>query len=417
MKKFAKSLVAAILSHQVRKLYKKNDFKVIGVVGSIGKTSTKLAIASVLKSKFKVQYQEGNYNDLVSVPLIFFGEEMPSLFNPLAWLKLFWRNQKRLKKPYNFDFVVVELGSDAPGQIVTFKKYLKVEIGVLTSITPEHMAFFGNIDAVAKEELVIKDISSLVFANNDLSDSKYLKGLSNLETYGIHRAGNYQLQHDGSKATIKVGSEKLLDAQIETVSEAELYSFLAAAAVAHKLGMQASDIKKGLQNVQPFAGRMQRLEGINRSVIIDDTYNASPEAVKMALNALYRTEAKQKIAVLGNMNELGEFSKAAHEEIGKLCDPKQLDMVITIGPDANKYLAAAADARGCKVQTFDSPYTAGKYLSSIVKAGAVILAKGSQNGVFAEEAIKPLLANLKDVKKLVRQSDYWLSVKRKAFKT
>ena len=415
MKKLAKNVVAAVLGHQVRKLYKKNDFKVIGVVGSIGKTSTKLAIANVLNKKFKVRYQEGNYNDLVSVPLIFFGEEMPSLFNPFAWINLFWRNQKQLNQPYKYDYVVVELGSDSPGLITEFKRYLKVEIGVLTSIVPEHMAFFKSLDAVAEEELAVGCFSSLVLANKDLSDEKYLSKLTNSLTYGIKKNADFKLTHDGKKISIMAGSAELLSTDFETVSEAELYTLLAASAVAQKLGMSGNEISQAIKKIEPFAGRMQRLEGINHSIIIDDSYNSSPEAVKLALNALYNTEAKQKIAVLGNMNELGEFSEEAHKKIGNLCDPKQLDLVLTIGQDANKYLAEAAEAKGCKVQTFDNPYTIGKYLSSVVKEGGVVLVKGSQNGVFAEEAIKAILANPKDAKKLVRQSDYWLGVKEKAF--
>src|SRR6185437_12482971 len=120
------------------RLCKKNQLKTIGVVGSIGKTSTKLAIASVLKQKSRVQYQDGTYNDLVTVPLVFFGEELPRLFNPLAWLALFWRNQKALRRPYPYDVVVVELGSDGPRQIGQFQRYLRLEIGVITAITPEH---------------------------------------------------------------------------------------------------------------------------------------------------------------------------------------------------------------------------------------------------------------------------------------
>jgi len=416
MKTLAKKAVAAVLGYQVRQLCKKNDFKVIAVVGSIGKTSTKLAIASVLKSMYKVRYQEGNYNDLVSVPLIFFGEEMPSLFNPFAWLRLFWRNQKQLGKPYPFDYVVVELGSDSPGLIEEFKPYLRADIGILTSIAPEHLETFRSLDAVAEEELKIKDLSSLVVANRDLCPAKYLKDSSNQLTYGIHQTADYRLIKNKDSIEIKIAGKDFLAAKIETVSEAELYSILAAVSVAHKLGIPVNDIKKNLNNVQPFAGRMQKLDGIRNSIIIDDSYNASPEAVKLALKNLYEISVPQKIAVLGNMNELGEFSKQAHEEVGNLCDPKQLDLVLTIGPDANQYLAPAAEAKGCKVQTFDSPYTAGKYLNSIIKEKAAILVKGSQNGVFAEEAIKQFLANPKDASKLVRQSDYWLKVKQRAFK-
>ena len=401
MKKLAKMIVAAILGYQVRQLAKRNDFKVVGVVGSIGKTSTKLAIAQTLEAGFKVCYQDGNYNDLVSVPLVFFGESMPNLMNPLSWLSIFLRNQTKLKS-YPYDVVVLELGSDSPGQIAKFQKYLKLEIGVVTAITPEHMAFFGTLDDVAKEELAITGFSSQILANADLCPKQYLVGKQDLLTYAIKEKADYGPAQIGSFAKNKSG--------------AETYSLLAAAAAALKLGLTHDQTAAGLAKVKAVPGRLQTLHGINGSLIIDDTYNSSPAAVKLALDYLYGFEASRKIAVLGSMNELGHMTEQAHQDIGWYCDPKKLDFVLTIGADANKYLATVAEANGCKVQTFDSPYAAGEYLKSMLQKGDVVLVKGSQNGVFAEETVKLILADPKDSDRLVRQSANWLKTKRKAFK-
>jgi UDP-N-acetylmuramoyl-tripeptide--D-alanyl-D-alanine ligase len=390
-----------ILGYQVRRLCKKNQIKVIGVVGSIGKTSTKLAIAEVLKSQFRTRSQEGNYNHLITAPLVFFGEQTPSLFNPLAWIAVFWRNQRQLSRPYPYDIVVLELGTDGPGQIIEFKKYLNLEIGVVTAIAPEHMEFFNSIDEVAKEELSIQKFATLILANKDLCSDNFLKNVSQLLTYSVKTQADYV--------------PKKLGIDLEAKTTAEQYSLLAAATVASKMGVQSDIIKASLATIQPFAGRMQKLQGIHGSIIVDDSYNSSPEAVKLALNSLYEMKAPQKIAVLGNMNELGDYSKGAHEEIGKLCDPKQLELVVTIGPDANEYLAPTAQANGCQVQKFDSPYKAGEYIRPLVKKNAAILVKGSQNRVFAEETIKSLLANPADSQKLVRQSPAWLKKKNKAF--
>ena len=421
MKKLARSLVAAILGWQVRRLRSKNDFKVIAVAGSIGKTSTKLAIAQVLKAGLKVQFQDGNYNDLVSVPLIFFGQQLPSLFNPVAWLAVFWRNEQLLRARYPYDVVVVELGTDQPGDIGEFGRYLKVDIGVIAAITPEHMEFFKDLDAVASEELALADMSSLLLINKDLSPAKYLdKITASLLTYGVRQSADFQLTNavfsDEKCSFDFLRADKLfLQANHELVAEPQLYSVAAAMAVASELGLGAAAIKKGLANIHPVSGRMQRLGGVNNSVIIDDTYNASPQAVKAALDTLYRIKASHKIAILGNMNELGRYSEKAHMQIGGYCDPAKLDLVVTIGPDANEFLAAAAEKKGCKVQSFESPYTLGEYLKPIIKENTVILAKGSQNRVFAEEAVKQLLANPADQSKLVRQSKEWLKIKQKAF--
>ena len=394
MKKQATNAVAKVLGWQVRRLYKKNSFKTVVVAGSIGKTSTKLAIAAVLSQKYKVRSQEGNYNHLVSVPLVFFGQTMPNPYNPLAWLLIFIENEFKLLGHYKYQVVVAEVGTDGPGQLAELAAYLHADISVLTAIAPEHMEFFTDLDAVAAEELAVAQFSDELLANKDLCAPKYLAALK-----------------------IPVKTYSLADAEglADTTNQARLYSIAAAASVGKQLGLSSDEIKMGIKAIKPVSGRMQELAGINGSTIIDDTYNASPEAVSRALKMLYQIKAPQKIAILGNMNELGSHSQQAHRDIGQQCDPQQLALVATIGPDANEFLAPAAKANGCKVETFDSPYQAGEYIKKLIQPGAVILAKGSQNRVFAEEAIKQLLANPVDAAKLVRQSPKWLNTKQKAF--
>jgi UDP-N-acetylmuramoyl-tripeptide--D-alanyl-D-alanine ligase len=422
MKKLAKSLVAQILGWQVRRLRNKNEFKVIAIAGSIGKTSTKLAIAHVLNQGFKTRYQEGNYNDLVSVPLIFFGQDMPSILNPIAWFKIFLDNEKQLKHKYPYEVVVVELGSDAPGQILQFKSYIKADLGVLTAITPEHMEYFADLDAVAKEEMTLAELSKNLFVNEDLVPKEYLGELDKTRTvtYGIKnqaqiRMVNIHFNEHSADFKIVSGPNTLVNADHEQITEPQLYSITAASAVSAELGMTGAAIEKGIRSIKPVSGRMQHLNGVKDSLILDDTYNASPEATKAALDTLYRIKSKQKIAILGNMNELGGYSQREHRIVGEYCDPHDLDLVVTIGPDANKFLAPAAENKGCKVKTFVSPYKAGEFVKSIIEPKAVVLVKGSQNGVFAEEAVKILLENKEDTAKLVRQSKHWLEKKVKSF--
>lgn len=416
-------MVVALLSRQVRRLRRKHQFKVIGVVGGIGKTSTKTAIAQTLSKTLRVRYQEGNYNDLVSVPLIFFGEALPSLTNPFAWLRLFWRNARQIRGAYPYDVVVVELGTDGPGQIALFKSYLQLDIAVVTAIVPEHMEYFADLQAVAEEELAVMQFSHRLIYNADLVPlDMHQKFPTGSLSYGLtapnadfHMANIYH-SAAGLEGDIKHGGDIYLHAAQEVVSETQLYSALAAVTVGYALELKPTQILAGLGAITPVSGRLRRLRGINSSTIIDDTYNASPEAVKAGLRALYKLEAPQKIAILGNMNELGAMSVAAHTEVGELCDPKQLAWVITIGPDAGAHLAPAAQAKGCQVKSFTDPYAAGEFLQSKIEPGALIFAKGSQNGVFAEEAVKKLLADPEDASKLVRQSDYWLKRKTASFK-
>lgn len=419
MKRIARKLVAKVLYWQVRRLRSKNNFQTVAVAGSVGKTSTKLAIASVLGSKYKVRHQEGNYNDLITVPLIFFGRSLKSLFNPLGWLGIFISNEIQLHRTYPFDVVVLELGTDGPGYLPEFKRYIKpLDIGVLTAITPEHMEYFADLDAVASEESVISELSTLTMANKDTCVAKYLK--PDYLSYAINQPADYQMtdivfDETGANFEVLAGGKSMLAAKHEAVTEPLLYAILAAAAVGHKLAMTGEEIEAGIAKIKPARGRMSILSGINNSKIIDDTYNASPEAVKAALKTLYRLSAPHKIALLGNMNELGKYSADAHKEIGHLCDPAKLDLVVTLGPDANAYLAPAVKERGCKVQTFEDPYSAGEFIKGQLQDQTLILVKGSQNKVFAEETVKLLLADPADAGRLVRQSKKWLSIKHRAF--
>jgi UDP-N-acetylmuramoyl-tripeptide--D-alanyl-D-alanine ligase len=202
---------------------------------------------------------------------------------------------------------------------------------------------------------------------------------------------------------------------LQLIGNQSIKSAAAAAAVAAKLGLTSRQVAVGLSRLSPVSGRMQALRGLKDSVLIDDTYNSSPLATKAALDTLYEIEAPQRIAILGSMNEFGDMSAQAHEQVGSMCDPQKLAWVVTIGSEAKQFLAPAATKKGCQVRSFMSPYDAGSFAHSVLEENAVVLAKGSQNGVFAEEALKILLHSTEDESRLVRQSPYWLGVKAKQF--
>lgn len=418
-KKLGKVLLARILEHQVKRLRRKHHFTVVAVAGSVGKTSTKMAIAELLGQNLRVRYQSGNYNDRVTVPLVFFNQTEPSVLNIFAWARIIGENTASVEHPYPYDVVVVELGTDGPGQMKHFA-YIKPDITVLTAVTPEHMAFFGTLDAVAQEELTVFDYSKQVLVNGDDVPGKYLIGRT-FQEYSTVTDVAHNYYAVASKRTL--GGQHLafefpvgkLQAQTAFVGEQGARIVLAAAATADMLGMHRDIIAESVAALSAFPGRMQILPGIKESVLIDDTYNASPEAVLRALDALYAAKAPQRIAILGSMGELGAYAKQAHHMIGEYCDPHKVDLVVTVGADARRWLAPAAKARGCQVKSFKSPYDAGEFVRKQLKSKAVVLAKGSQNRIFTEEAIKQLLAHPADVNKLVRQSKYWLRIKAKQF--
>lgn len=419
LKKFARSIVSEILARQVRRLYEKRDFTTIAVAGGIGKTSTKFAVADTLKSHKKVRFQKGNYNDLISVPLVFFGLPLPSLFNPFSWLATFLKIEYQLLRKYPYDVVIVEVGTDAPGQIKEFGKYLQIDTVILTALTPEHMVNFKDIEDVVQEELSITEFSKRLIYNYDLCPEEYVKSLGiDKKSYGKSSKADVciseiKYKNDTANIQIDVSNKPWIKANITAVAVGEIYSAASAAIIADSFDIPTDDIRVSLSRISPVSGRMRRLAGIKNSLILDDTYNSSPEAVMAALDSIYAMVARQKIAILGNMNELGDVSESSHIRVGEYCSSDELDLVVTIGPDANKYIVEAAKKNGCKTKTFNNSVEAGKYVASILKEGAVVLAKGSQNGVFAEEAVKQLLADQKDAKLLVRQSKPWMSKKAK----
>lgn len=416
-KKAGRAVVCSMLESQVKSLRKRHTFTVVAVAGSVGKTSTKLAIADLLGQTLRVRHQTGNYNERVTVPLVFFGVDEPSLFDVFAWLKIFRSNDRQITGQYPYDVIVVELGTDKPGDLAEFA-YMHPDISVVTAVSPEHMEFFGTLDAVAAEELTVFDYSKQVLVNGDDIAGEYLAGRKFAEySTASKQAGYYGGPKSqglkGQDLTVTLPKGKL-QGSIQYAGLQGAKVALAAVAVADMAGVPQADIAKGLSKLQPFAGRMQILEGRDDTTIIDDTYNASPLAVKAALDVLYAAKTKQRIAILGGMNELGDYSRKAHEEIGAYCDPGKLEMVVTIGTDAKQWLAPAATKAGCNVESFDSPYHAGQYVRDHLQKGAVILAKGSQNGVFAEEALK-YLVDSKEWKKLVRQTEVWMTKKQQQF--
>ena len=282
------------------------------------------------------------------------------------------------------------------------------------------MEYFGTLDEVAREELKVMQFAKQTLINIDDTPSHYVEG-KDFASYGLNTNATYYADKrkskgfKGQQAIFHLGAGHAFTATIPMLGEHGAKFAVAAAAVGHILGEPNDAIEEGLKHVEAFAGRMRLFEGIKQSTIIDDTYNASPIAVNAALDVLYSMDAPQRIAILGSMNELGTYGPDAHREVGDHCNPEKLSFVVTIGPDAKKYLAPRAKKRGCTVHSFDSPYAAGEFVKQKLRKNAVVLGKGSQNLVFAEEALKQLLANSADSNDMVRQSDYWLAIKRKQF--
>jgi UDP-N-acetylmuramoyl-tripeptide--D-alanyl-D-alanine ligase len=411
--KILKQLVTSLLNQAILRYIRRNNITVIAVAGSIGKTSTTQAIRTVLAQKYRVHIPSTAYNTTKSVHLEFFDLHYATSF--FGWLKpvLLVLVKSFGKAPYSH--MVIEIGTDHPGEMQEFA-WLRPAIGVLTAISPEHMEYFETIDNVAKEELAIASFCDRLFLSANMVDRQLVPNdIANRATwYGVGTefvADAYRVNGQAVTADFTVQTMHLKAVDLQVLGVHSLNSLVAAAAVGHARDLDPEEIRRGLGAFQPVSGRMQRLQGIKNALIIDDSYNASPEAAKAALDTLYQFDAPQRIAVLGMMNEMGGYSERAHREVGDYCDPQKLQLVVTVGEDANRYLAEAAEEKGCKVERFVEPFSAGEFVKRQLQADAVLLFKGSQNGVFVEEAIKPILKDDADHARLVRQSEFWLDRK------
>jgi UDP-N-acetylmuramoyl-tripeptide--D-alanyl-D-alanine ligase len=412
------------LEKYVKRYFKKHNPKLVVVVGAVGKTTTKNAIATVLSTKFRTEASHENLNEQISVPFGILGIKYPpaALLKKIStWHQVFKTMRHRIKSETDIDVIVQELATDRPGEIAHYEEYLRPNIAVVTAVTPEHMANFpGGINEVAQEELTVARYSGLTVINRDDVDAGFADyaETTNITDYGLD-GGEYRFEIISgaplSGYTVKFIAPEFpngIETKINLVGEHVLRAALAAGVIAAKFGMSAPEIAAALAQIEPVAGRMNPLRGVRETTIIDDTYNSSPSAAIQALRTLYQIDAPQRVAILGSMNELGAQSGEYHKEVGAQCDPNFLDWVITIGEDAKNYLAPAAHISGCEVASFADPISTGAFANKILQEGGVLLAKGSQDGVFAEEAIKELLHDdVNEETALVRQDAEWLAIK------
>ncbi|HUD11031.1 MAG TPA: Mur ligase family protein, partial [Candidatus Saccharimonadia bacterium] len=415
----------------VRRLVRNHDLKVVAVAGSVGKTGTRMAVATVLEQKYRIQKMaQLGYNSEIGLPLSVFEMNTPGLLtNPFAWIWRLIRTEQLIRGSYPADMLVLELGTDRPGEIARYLRYLAPDLGILTAVTPEHMANFpGGLAQVAAEELLLATGCKQFLSSSDdipaFYRHKYIDNHPDHHNFGISRDTEYRVEIDHSDLlkgvtcrASKKGRVTIKHVEVKLYGGQGAKTVAAAYAAGDLLGLTTRQITKGLESISAVPGRMNVLAGINGSIIIDDSYNASPHAVKAALEALTdATVSGRRIALLGSMNELGSDGPKYHAEAGVLA--AGIDLLITLGDLANRYLGPSAVQAGLdptSVHAADTPQAAGEYLKLMLRPGDVLLAKGSQNGVFTEEAVKILLADPADEARLVRQSAGWLKTKASQF--
>lgn len=404
--------------------------KLIAVVGSVGKTSVKTALTTLFSGE-RFRASRGNFNATLSAPLEILGVEQPSsIRSPLAWLRIIFQGLFAVLNPRAPRFIIQEFGIDHPGEMDIYMRYIRPDVTVVSAISPEHMEFFHDLDTVAKEELKITQVSQKTVLNAvDVPERYHHLVKSKVATWGEDKKHalqvTFQLPHILNNRCNTVFTYRGDNAATNTwqfSGEHLQRSIITACLGALEAGLPLEKVARAARNITPAPGRMQPLGGINNSILLDDTYNSSPRAAEQALKTLYATSDTLKgdrfnrcIAVLGDMNELGDTSEAEHRTIGRLCDPERLRLLVTVGDQARRFIAPEAKKRGVATTSFDTAIQAGEFIKSKLQPNDIILLKGSQGGIYLEEAAKMLLANPDDAAKLVRQTPKWLKVKQEFF--
>ena len=342
------------------------DTKIVGITGSVGKTSTKEFISSVLGQKYKVLKTEGNFNNEIGVPLTLF-------------------------KIRDFhEVAVIEMGISDFGEMHRLSYMVRPDICVMTNIGLCHLENLGSRDGILKAKSEIFDFASrdaVAVLNMDDDKLYSVKEVKNRKPvyYGMNRNADVYAESVeangiyGTKAVIFLKKEdKKIEVKIPLPGKHMVYNAMAAATVGEILGLGAEEIRQGIENIQSVGGRLHIIE-TEKYTIIDDCYNANPVSVRSSLDVLNNAE-ERKVAILGDMFELGADEKKLHYQLGEYFKEKQIDMAVLAGElSENTYQGIRDSGAATQVYYYKTLEDLLEYLDIMVQEKDVILVKASHS--------------------------------------
>lgn len=429
MKNLSLSILKFLLKFLARETISWYKPGIIGITGNVGKTSTKEAVKAVLNSARRVRSASKNFNNELGLPLVVLGN-WQKIGGAFFWLKTIISGffQLVFKNSSYPEILLLEYGVDRPGDMKYLLDIARPQIAVVTAIgkIPVHVEFFAGVEALAKEKAkIITQLPSTGFAILNADDEQVLKTKeqtrAQIITFGFSKNANMVISgfkeyydHNGSGIKFKLSNGgRFVPIHIKNVlGRTQCYSSAAAACVGSIFGLNLVRIAETLTVFTSPVGRLKLVSGVKQSFIIDDTYNASPASMIEALDTLKRLSSPRKIAVLGDMLELGRYTMEAHADIGAKT-AKIADILITIGI-RGKFIAESALKNKGKlnkksVLSFTRLDEAGLELQRIIKKGDLILIKASQ-GVRLEKIVKEIMAEPEKAEELlVRQNTEWLA--------
>jgi len=359
--------------------FQRNRFNIpiVAVTGSNGKTTTKDMIALVLSEKYKVLKTQGNFNNEIGLPLTLLGLED------------------------SHEVAVVEMGMNHLGEIHRLAEIARPNIGVITNIGVSHIQNLGTKENILKAKMEIFDF----FTSEDRAilngDDEFLSKIAEEFPYQVKYYGTSDISsikaenikllgEQGISYNLNIGGETH-PVEIPIPGKHNVYNSLAAAAVGSLMGIELDKIANALRSYRSGKMRLNIFSTDSNIKVIDDVYNASPDSMKAAIEILKDLGEGRKIAILGDMLELGDYSQKGHAEVGEAVAHKGIDILITVGQES-KFIGTGASSCGMDNQNIihlESNKDVIEYLDTLIEQGDKILVKGSR-GMKMEEIVEYL---------------------------
>ncbi|MEA3249827.1 MAG: Mur ligase family protein [Patescibacteria group bacterium] len=411
MKKF----VEKMLAQQAKKLLKKKKPFIIGVTGSVGKSTTKKAVGTLLGHDFKVRWSPGNYNTEFGVPLAILGLETAGK-SPMGWLANLVRGWWRSTFPDEIypDTLVLEMAADHKGDIAKLVAIAKPDIGIVTAIGESHAEKFGSVDEITREKATLiealgKDGVAVLNRDDERVWGMREKTKARVVSYGFHDEADVRALSDtvlhtcwaekacGTGFKLTANGTTMPISVPGTFGTPSIYAVLASFAVGKERGMNMVRMSETLRSFVPPPGRLRYLPGIKKTLLVDDTYNSAPKSAMVALHILKELPLQaaddRRFAVLGDMFELGSMSVEGHRAVGRKAAELGIDYLILVGERVSDTEKAALKAGMSedRVMHFSTNHDAGRFVQEKMKRGDVVLVKGSR-AMKMEHVVKELMA-------------------------
>ena len=429
MNRYIKKTIRILLQLVSQAILWRHKPIVVAITGSVGKTTTKDIVAHGLENVADVRKSQKNFNTDFGVPLAIIDAPNP-MGKVASWFNVILKGVTVLIKSEYPKILVLEVGTRFPGDIPRLAKWIKPDVSIITHIpeVPVHIEFFQSRDHIVDEKSALAKYTKKTGTVILNRDSQYVWDIAsnskhNVVSIGFDKDANISasgvkriiLQNGYGMEFVVTYKNKIIPVIVPGfVAHHQIYGVLFALATADVLGYDLEQVALSMQNLPVSVGRLNPLVGINNTLILDDSYNASPAAMEAAIETLKIIEPlagvkSNKIAVLGDMLDLGKMTMNVHHEIGLMLKDNT-DYAFLIGPRMEYAYQSALQSKypKTKIFHFEKPLDALPDLLKIMKTGDIVLVKGSQ-GMRMERIVAELIEDKANIKNLIpRQDEEWL---------